>query len=137
MAPKKATKAEVLKRVEAAKEQLERIPTPAKRPFGGFVNFVREQGVVGLAIGFILGTESRTLVEALNESFINPLIGLLAPGDGELSERAFDLTFRGQTETFTYGAFLAVLINFLIIAAVVYLIFRVLRLDKLDRKKSA
>ena len=38
----------------------------------GFLNFIREQGVVGLAIGFILGGAISKLVAALVNDLINP-----------------------------------------------------------------
>jgi large conductance mechanosensitive channel len=107
-----------------------------KSPLRGFVNFVREQGVVGLAIGFVLGAQSKTLVDQLVESFINPLLGLLLPGSGSLDERTFSVTMGGQTEVFSWGAFVDQLISFLIIAAIIYFIFKGLKLDKLDKPKS-
>lgn len=134
---KEPPKQKVLKHVEAAKEQLDKIPTEkVRKPLDNFLDFVREQGVVGLAIGFVLGTQTRVLVDSLVASFINPLLGLVLPGGGELSERSFHFTLGRQTEEFTYGAFLFELINFIIIAAVVYFVFKGLKLDKLDKKKG-
>lgn len=102
----------------------------------GFTDFVREQGVVGLAVGFVLGSQVKTLVDQLVASFINPLLGLLLPGKGNLSTKAFSLTLRGKTGHFEYGAFLFQLITFLIVAIVVYLIVHRLKLDRLDKKKA-
>lgn len=130
-------KAEVLKQVEKAKEQLDKIPgKKAAQPVHGFVDFVREQGVVGLAIGFVLGTQSRVLVDQLVVSFINPLVTLILPGTGRLTERTFSLTLGGKTENFAWGAFLYQLITFIAVAAVVYIIFKGLKLDRLDKKKA-
>lgn len=136
--PNKTLKKEVvLKQVEKAKEQLDKIPSKkVKKPIRGFTDFVREQGVVGLAIGFVLGTQTRTLVDQLVSSFINPLLGLLLPGTGELNDRTFALTLGSQTQDFTYGAFLFQLITFLLVAAVIYFVFKGLKLDKLDKKKQ-
>jgi large conductance mechanosensitive channel protein len=124
----------VKKRITKAKSQLDKIPLD-KPPGRGFIEFVREQGVVGLAIGFILGAQSRMLVDSIVNGFINPLIGLLLPGDGDLREREFSMTFREQTEQFSHGEFVFQLITFLAVAAVVYFIFKFLRLDRLDKKK--
>lgn len=41
-----------------------------------FVEFIRKQGVVGLAIGFILGGSVSKVVAALVEDIISPLIGI-------------------------------------------------------------
>ncbi len=97
----------------------------------GFLDFIREQGVVGLAIGFILGAEVTALVKALVTNIINPIIGLFGSADS-----LADASFMIGDATIGYGAFVAQLINFLIIAAVVYYVFKGLGLDKLDKKKD-
>lgn len=104
-------------------------------PFQGFVNFVREQGVVGLAVGIVLGTQVKVLVDQIVSSFVNPLLGLALPGNGSLPEKVFYLRFNGKGEDFYWGAFLSQLISFLAVAAIVYLVVHQLKLDKLDRKK--
>lgn len=137
MSDKQPTKAEVLKRVEAAKEQLDKIPVRKVRGhLGGFVTFVREQGVIGLAIGLVLGTQVKVLVDQMVASFINPLVGLLLPGKGSLAEKSFALTLNGKTQDFVWGAFVAQMISFLTVAAVIYFVFKGLKLDRLDKKKE-
>jgi large conductance mechanosensitive channel len=131
------TKAEVLKRVEAAKEELEKIPSPhVKGHLQGFMTFVREQGVVGLAVGLVLGTQVKTLVDQIVVSFINPLLGLVLPGGGNLTDKTFSLSLLGKTARFGYGAFIAVLISFLTVAGVVYFVVKGLKLDRIDKKKE-
>jgi len=104
--------------------------------FSGFVEFLRTQGVVGLAIGFIIGTQAKVLVDQLNASFINPLLGLMLGSGNNLTAEKFSLTVGNNTAIFSWGAFVFVLINFVITAAIVYFAFRWLRLDKLDKKKD-
>ena len=94
----------------------------------GFVRFVREQGVVGLAIGFILGGAVSALVKSLVDSIINPLIGM-ALGNVE----ALSAYMIGPV---ALGSFLTALIDFIIIAAVVYWGFKGLGLNKLDAEKE-
>lgn len=96
--------------------------------FQGFLNFIREQGVMGLAIGFILGASVNEVVKGLVEFIINPLVGLIWQTDEGLTS----LTV-GVVEL---GAFISVLIDFVIIAAVVYFVFRGLKLEKVDLKKD-
>jgi large-conductance mechanosensitive channel len=135
---KQPTKEEVLKRVEAAKEQLDKIPAKrVKGHFGGFVTFVREQGVIGLAIGLVLGTQVKTLVDQLLISFVNPLLGLLLPGGGNLVDKTYYMRLGAKGQDFLWGAFVAQLLSFLTVAAVIYFVFKGLRLDKLDKKKEA
>ncbi len=97
-----------------------------------FLNFIREQGVVGLAIGFILGGAVSELVKSLINDIINPLLGLVLGQVAGLKTASF--SFLGATVA--WGSFTTVLINFIIIAAVVYYGFKALGLEKLDRKKG-
>lgn len=98
----------------------------------GFVDFIREQGVVGLAIGFILGGAVSKVVSSVVNDLINPLLGILLGAAGDLSAAAIHV---GSTQI-KYGNFFATLIDFLVIAAVVYFGVKGLKLDKLDKKKS-
>ncbi len=94
----------------------------------GFIQFIREQGVVGLAIGFILGGAVSKVVSSLVEDVINPIIGAIFGSSSGLGEMMLGPV--------ALGSFVAVLIDFLIIAAVVYWGFKKLGLDKLDSKKE-
>lgn len=108
-----------------------------RQEFSGFVEFIRVQGVVGLAIGFILGTQAKVLVDQLNISFINPLLGLVIGSGENLTAAHFSVTVGGNTAQFKWGAFVFVLINFVITAAIIYIAFKWLRLEKLDKKKDS
>lgn len=111
--------------------------TPAGRHLGGFMGFVREQGVIGLAIGLVLGTQVKTVVDQLIASFINPLLGLVLPGKGNLVDKTFSTSLGDKSASFGYGAFLSVLLSFVIVAAIIYFVVKGLKLDKLDKKKDA
>ncbi len=102
-----------------------------KTPLQGFVDFIREQGVVGLAVGFILGGAVSKTVSSLVENVINPLVGILL-GKVNLADRMWVV----GSATLKYGAFVSTLIDFVIIAAVVYFGIKWLGLDKLDKKKQ-
>ena len=97
----------------------------------GFVDFIREQGVVGLAVGFILGGAVSDTVSSLVDNIINPLVGALL-GSVALADK---MTKIGWVEL-SWGAFVSTLIDFLIIAAVVYFGVKALKLDKLDKAKD-
>lgn len=128
-----------LKRAEAQIERLkaaianENMVTKQVR---GFVDFLREQSVVGLAIGLVLGTQSKVLVDQMVKSFFDPLIGLLLPGNSNLVEKTFTISIGTKSATFAWGAFAISLLTFVIVAAVVYYVFKGLRLDRLDKKKE-
>lgn len=98
----------------------------------GFLNFVREQGVVGLAVGFILGGAVSKVVAALVTDIINPLIGIFLGATGSLKEAYLPV---GPAKLM-WGDFMSVVIDFLVVALVVYYGVSVLKLDKLDKKKG-
>jgi len=129
-----AAKAAAAARARAHKEKLKQSRTG--RQFGGFVEFIRQQGVVGLAIGLVLGLQVKALVDQFVASFVNPLLSLVLPGAGSLSSKAFTVGVPGKSATFEYGKFIDVLITFIIVAAVIYAVFKILRLEKLDKKKN-
>jgi len=97
----------------------------------GFVEFIRTQGVVGLAVGFILGGAVSKLVSGLVENIINPLVGM-AMGKVDLADKALVV----GDATLKWGAFVSTMIDFIIIAAVVYFGVKSLGLDKLDKPKQ-
>lgn len=135
-APKtRAAKAVAAKAAVTARKQA--AARVQKKPLGGFMDFVREQGVVGLAIGLAIGTQAKTLVDSIVVSFINPLVGLVLPGNGDLLKKTFTLTIGSKSAVFGYGSFLSVLISFLAVCAVIYFVVKGLKLDKLDKKKDA
>jgi len=97
----------------------------------GFIDFIRKQGVVGLAVGFILGGAISKVVSALVADIINPIIGIaLGKVDG-LAEASFNI---GAVDIL-WGHFISVIIDFLIVALVVYYGVKGLKLDKLDKKE--
>lgn len=102
----------------------------------GFMGFIREQGVVGLAIGLVLGVQIKAVVDQIVASFINPILGLILPGTGSLGEKTFTLTVGAKQAVFGYGAFISVLISFMVVAALIYFAFKALKLEKLDKKKE-
>ncbi len=95
--------------------------------FSGFLGFIRERGVAGLAIGFILGGAAQNLVKALMDDIINPLLGYFG-GVRSMEDWAIG--------AFKVGNFLSVLLNFLILCLIVYVIFKMLHLEKLDKPKE-
>ena len=96
---------------------------------GGFIEFLREQSVVGLAVGFILGGAVSKLVASLVENIINPLLSPVLGVTGGLQSASLLL----GSVTIPWGAFIGSLIDFIVIAAVVYFIFKGLG-NKLDKK---
>ncbi len=98
----------------------------------GFIKFIQSHGVIGLAIGVVMGTAVTKLVAALVADIINPLIGLLLGKVGDLSQIYFQI---GSTKILI-GSFISSLIDFIIIALVVYFASKILKLDNSDKKKK-
>lgn len=103
-----------------------------KTTMGGFMDFVREQGVVGLAVGFILGGSVSKVVTALINDLVNPVLGLALGAAGDLKS----YTLAVGPVKFMWGDFISNLVDLLVISIVVYFGVKGLGLDKLDKKKS-
>lgn len=83
-----------------------------------FKEFINRGNVVDLAVAVIIGGAFTAIVTSLTDNIINPLISLVFGGDG---------TIQGMTVPGTdinFGAFLGAIINFLIVALVVFLLVK-------------
>jgi large conductance mechanosensitive channel len=95
-----------------------------------FMDFLKEYKVISLAIAFIIAVAASALVTALVNDIIMPIVGVLIPG-GEWRTATFDV---GPVK-FAIGDFVGQLINFIIIAFVVFMLSKmVLREDKVSKK---
>ena len=103
---------------------------------GGFVNFIREQGVVGMAVGLAIGTAAGDTVKKMVTAFIDPLVQLIVGSQKGLQSASFTVEIAGRKGEFLYGAFISSLITLLAVAFVVYAIVHLFKLDKLDKKKD-
>ena len=95
-------------------------PPPPKGLWAEFMDFIGKAGVLGLAVGFIMGTYIGKVVSALVQDIIMPIPGALIPG-GDWRKAIFTLQI-GQGMTFAIGDFVGVIVDFLIVACVVFLI---------------
>lgn len=103
-------------------------PEVVKGTLDGFMTFIREQGVVGLAVGVILGTAVGKVVTSLVSDIIMPSIAYtLGSAEGVKSLALGPVMI---------GNFASTVIDFLIVAAVIYFGVKMLGLDKLDKKKA-
>lgn len=100
-----------------------------------FKNFIAKGNVMDLAVGIIIGAAFTAIVGSLVSDLINPVIGLILGGvdftnmfvvlkgsvpDGVGLQAARD----AGAAVFAYGAFITAVINFLIIAFVVFLLVK-------------
>lgn len=97
----------------------------------GFITFMRDHAVVGVAIGFIIGLQAQTLVKQLVESFVTPFLTLVVGPD--LIHKQWVADHRSHV-VFAWGEFLYTLADFLVVLLFIYLVVKLFRLDKLDKK---
>lgn len=88
-----------------------------------FRDFIARGNVMDLAVGIIIGAAFTAIVNSLVNDLINPLIGFIIGGI-DFSSYQISLGEGEHAATFRYGAFLTAVINFLIIAWVVFLLVK-------------
>lgn len=132
-----ARKAAVAARAAATKARVAALKKPDVRSKAqGFTDFIRKQGVIGLAVGLAIGTQASDLVKNIVSSIITPIVDLLVGKDG-LSGLTWFVHLGDRTATFNFGLLIDSLIKFIAVALVIYFVIMGLKLDKLDKKKDA
>ena len=88
-----------------------------------FRDFIAKGNVMDLAVGIIIGAAFTAIVSSLVDDLINPLLGFIIGGI-DFSSYQLSMGEGDHAATFRYGAFLTAVINFLIIAWVVFLLVK-------------
>ena len=101
----------------------------------GFVDFVRAQGIVGLAVGLAIGLKAGDAVGALVDNFVSPLVGYILGGT-DLTALKWEtgLVRGGEELVFGWGAIANALITLFVTAFVIYFIVEKAGLTKADKK---
>jgi large conductance mechanosensitive channel len=100
-----------------------------------FRDFIAKGNVMDMAVGIIIGAAFTAIVTSLVGDLINPIIGLVSGGvdftnnyavlAGEVPEGAsLEAAREAGASIFAYGAFIMAVINFLIIAFVVFIMVK-------------
>ncbi len=84
------------------------------------MDFIGKAGVLGLAIGFIMGTTIGKVVSALVADIIMPITGAFRP-NGDWQKAVFIIPI-GNGMSFGIGDFVSVVVDFVIIAFVIFII---------------
>jgi large conductance mechanosensitive channel len=95
-----------------------------------FVDFLKQYGVVGLAIAVIIGGKLGDLVKSVVDNLLMPLIGILVPG-GDWRKLGF--TVAGAQ--FGVGNVLGALLDFTIVALIVFMIAKIVLKEAQVEKK--
>ncbi|WP_037086727.1 large conductance mechanosensitive channel protein MscL [Neorhizobium vignae] len=113
-----------------------------------FRSFVAKGNVVDLAVGIIIGAAFTGIVKSLVDDIVMPIVGAITGGGFDFSNYFLPLSStvtapslaaaREQGAVFAYGNFITVLINFLILAFIIFLMVKAVNKMRLaDEKKSA
>lgn len=113
-----------------------------------FREFIARGNVIDLAVGVIIGAAFGNIVKSLTEDVINPLISKALGGANTLNFTEWYIPLDGKfgayetleaakkvTSVLAYGSFLTVVIQFLIVAACVFLLIK--GINSLRRKEEA
>ncbi|HWQ67578.1 MAG TPA: MscL family protein [Methanospirillum sp.] len=97
---------------------------------GEFLEFLKEYKVIALAVAFIMGAAATSLIKSLVDNLIMPWVNVLVPS-GDWTKAVFAL---GPVKL-GVGPFASELINFIIIAFVVFMIAKyVMGEEKVTKK---
>jgi len=88
-----------------------------------FKDFIAKGNVMDMAVGIIIGAAFTAIVSSLVDDLINPIISLFTGGI-DFSGLGVSIGEGENAATFAYGNFIMALINFLIIAWVVFLLVK-------------
>ncbi|NLG09969.1 MAG: large conductance mechanosensitive channel protein MscL [Coriobacteriaceae bacterium] len=97
-----------------------------------FKEFVSRGNVVDLAVAVVIGGAFTAIINSLVNDLITPLLSLLT-GGYDFASLSVALGSGDNAAMLTYGAFIAAIINFLMVALVIF--FLVKGINKVARKK--
>ena len=115
------------------KKEMKKVNEKAKGFWSEFMAFAMKGNVVDLAIGLVIGSAFTSIVNSLVKDIITPLIGALTGGlnysewfvslDGSSYATLAEAQEAGAA-ILTYGNFITAIINFLIVAFVIFIVFK-------------
>ena len=111
-------------------------PHPKKKSLKQqYAAFLIAFGVIGVAIGFVIGQAVNKLVTAFVKDVVDPTIGLFLPGNLE-NMTASVIGIHGAPSEFKYGDLISNIIDFSIILLLVFLAYKLLSKYKLIEDKT-
>ena len=105
-----------------------------------FKEFALKGNVMDMAIGVIIGAAFGSIVSALTDNFINPLIAVITGGAEKDENGVMQLVggkFTIAGVDFNYGAFISAVLNFLIIAIILFCLIKAVISKKKEEEKPA
>jgi large-conductance mechanosensitive channel len=108
-----------------------------QRQVRGFGDFLREQSVVGVGIGIVFGAQVKVVVDAVMAGFVNPITELVLPGSGGLAAQTIilkDAPNAADRVELGWGLVVYSILTFIIVAAIIYATYKLLKLDRFKKK---
>lgn len=136
MADNRNPRKQLTPRSAATRQSAQSLHAASKNQITGFLDFIRTQGVIGLAVGLAIGAAAGDTVKKLVEGFINPIVQFIVGSQDALASATWTFEAFGREADFKWGAFVSSLITLIATAFVIYLIIHSLKLDRIDKKKS-
>ena len=99
-----------------------------------FKEFISRGNVMDMAVGVIIGGAFTAIVTSLVNDILMPVLSLVT-GGLDFTSLCIVLGEGEEAATLNYGAFIAAVINFLLIAFVIFLLVKTI--NKFSRKKKA
>ena len=111
---------DMIEELKKIRELLTPLPPPPKEKPKNlameFLDFIKKYKVLGLASAFIIGLAVNALILSLAQDMITPIIGIFIPGFSSIADIRLGV--------FGIGNFIAAIINFIIIALIIFLIVK-------------
>ena len=105
-----------------------------------FKDFIAKGNVMDMAVGIIIGAAFTAIVKSMVDDLINPIIGLFTGGvdftnnfavlSGDQEFASLEAAREAGAAAFAYGSFVMAVLNFLIIAWVVFMLVRMVNKAK-------
>ena len=110
-------------------------PEKAKGFLGEFKTFIARGNVMDMAVGVIIGGAFKSIADSLVNDIINPILGIFTGGYSDLSGLVISLPLGGDL---MIGNFINAILNFLIMAFVVFCIIKALNSfhDKVKKREE-
>lgn len=102
-----------------------------------FKKFITRGNVIDLAVGVIIGGAFQAIVNSLVDDIIMPVIGMIT-GNIDFSQRVLKIGDGEFAATLCWGNFVTAILNFLIMALVIFAIVRAINKvsDRLHKKEE-
>lgn len=103
----------------------------------GFKDFILRGNVIDMAVGVVVGAAFTAVVTAFSDAIINPLVASIGGVDYTNAGLGFHIIPGNDATFINFGAVITAVINFLLIAAVIYFVLIVPRnkIEELEKER--